>query len=294
MPDKSDLAEEIREVLADPKAEPWFPSLTRGLVGKAEEEFLRPIGLSLSSYGTERFLKRDPRAERIIVCNLKVAPHRMLIVEQLGVDVEMSYGKLGLKFPGGERLNDSVFETLQRALEHLETIPSLRASTTELVRSLHVLDASDDAYDISHSDPAVPFSVFVSVPSKDVPNAVFRVMESLVHEAMHLQLTLIEGVCGLVRQSDAQLSSPWRAGLRPPAGLLHGIYVFNNIAHSYQLILATRKCGATELKFIRQRLDEIGNELGAAFRSLRPDYLTSSGQILLSHLRPTQLDLIGI
>lgn len=207
MPGKPDLAEEIREVLADPKAEPWFPSLTRGLVGGAEEECLRPIGLSLSSYGTERFLKRDPRAERIIVRNLKVAPHRMLIVEQLGAGVKMSYGKLGLKFLGEERLNDSVFDTLQQALELLETIPSLHRSTTELVRSVHVLDASDDAYDISHSDPVVPFSVFISVPSKDVPNAGFRVMESLVHEAMHLQLTLIERACGLVRQSDAQLSS---------------------------------------------------------------------------------------
>ena len=40
MSGKGDLAEEILKAFADPKAEPWFPSLTRRLVNRAEEERL--------------------------------------------------------------------------------------------------------------------------------------------------------------------------------------------------------------------------------------------------------------
>jgi hypothetical protein len=47
---------------------------------------------------------------------------------------------------------------------------------------------------IRYSSPAIPFSIFVSVPPADERNVVARLAEAIIHEAMHLQLTLIEAI----------------------------------------------------------------------------------------------------
>lgn len=285
MSGEGDLAEEILKAFADPRAEPWFPSLTRRLVNRAEEERLRPIGLSLSTYGTERFLRKDPCAQRSSVRGLEDVFGQGPIIEQLSSDVESSYERLGLKFLARTRINECVIASLHQAFQRLEQIPSLSASTMDLVRSIHVLDAGDEAYDVSHSDPPLPFSVFISIPRHNVPNSALRVMESTVHEAMHLQLSLIENVFDLVQERDVRLPSPWRSELRPPAGVLHGIYVFANIARVYDLMIPTSDPSSTQAGFIRRRLGEISRELEAAFLSLSPTVLTSSGQMLLALLK---------
>ncbi len=282
---KDDLAEEILQFISHARAEPWFPTLTRRLVNRAEEERLRPIGLSLSTYGTERFLRKDPCAQRSSVRGLEDVFGQGPIIEQLSSDVESSYERLGLKFLARARINESVIASLHQALQRLEQIPSLSASTMDLVRSIHVLDAGDEAYDVSHSDPFLPFSVFISIPRQKVPNSALRLMESTVHEAMHLQLSLIENVFDLVQERDVRLPSPWRSELRPPAGVLHGIYVFVNIARVYDLMIPTSDPSSPQAQFIRRRLGEISRELEAAFLSLSPTVLTSSGQMLLALLK---------
>ena len=77
----------------------------------------------------------------------------------------------------------------------------------------------------------MPGRIFISIPtSSDVRN--LRVAEAIVHEAMHLNLTNLERVTELVRYNQPQIS-PWRAELRPAAGLLHGIYVFSCVSLFY-------------------------------------------------------------
>jgi hypothetical protein len=81
-------------------------------------------------------------------------------------------------------------------------------------------------YDISHTTPELPLSIFVSIPAANERHAVLRLAESLIHEAMHLQLTLIETSVPLVRSTSATAFSPWKAEDRPVQGLMHGLYVF--------------------------------------------------------------------
>jgi len=86
------------------------------------------------------------------------------------------------------------------------------------------LDALGDWHDVSHSEPRWPHLIFVSLPP---PTHVgdLRLAEAIVHEAMHLNLSLAEGRTSLI-EDDTQLYSPWRSTARPAGGVLHGVYVF--------------------------------------------------------------------
>lgn len=94
-----------------------------------------------------------------------------------------------------------------------------------LVRSIHIISSRGPGYDCSHSEPTIPFSILVSVPLGE-RHAALRLAESILHEAMHLQLTLIEEDTDLVTSQVEESYSPWQQQLRPAQGLLHGLYVF--------------------------------------------------------------------
>jgi hypothetical protein len=101
----------------------------------------------------------------------------------------------GLSFNEGEPA--ALAPQVRAAAEILTCVDGLGDSLGCLVRSIHALRAPRN-HDVSHSTPALPFSVFVSVPGADEKDATLRLAESLVHEAMHLQLTLIERTGALV------------------------------------------------------------------------------------------------
>jgi HEXXH motif-containing protein len=98
-------------------------------------------------------------------------------------------------------------------------------SIGSVVKSIHPMQSLRD-HDVSHSTPELPFSIFVSIPEKDERDASLRVAESLIHEAMHLQLTLVDSIEPLVVDDRARGYSPWKDEVRPVIGLLHGLYVF--------------------------------------------------------------------
>src|SRR5262249_38045337 len=56
-----------------------------------------------------------------------------------------------------------------------------------------------------------------------------RVAEGLLHEAMHLQLTLVEAVVPLTSDSASTYFSPWRNEHRTAQGVMHALYVFRVI-----------------------------------------------------------------
>lgn len=121
------------------------------------------------------------------------------------------------------RDSDNAF--IADALQVLEQIDGLIATLAPLVRSISRIEA-EPAFDISHSDPALPYSIFVSIPPSG-PTAAIRLAESILHETMHLQLSLIERELVLVTDDTVGGWSPWQARERPPQGLLHGLYVFS-------------------------------------------------------------------
>ena len=101
---------------------------------------------------------------------------------------------LAFGFSGAEEiLSDGVCDRLEEALEVLARLPTLGQTICYLIRSLHVISSDDNQVDVSFSDPGLPFSAFVSVPKPSAENVALRIGEAMLHEAMHLQLTLVEG-----------------------------------------------------------------------------------------------------
>jgi HEXXH motif-containing protein len=132
-------------------------------------------------------------------------------------------------------LSESVVAQIQAAAELIELVDELAEAIAAVVCSAHVLVA-ERGYDVSHSTPALPLSIFFSVPDADEPHARARLAESIIHEAMHLQLTFIESVVPLVTASPHTAYSPWKQSERPVGGLLHGLYVFAVITEALNVM----------------------------------------------------------
>lgn len=155
------------------------------------------------------------------------------------------------------------------ALGLLDQIDGLTAVLATLVRAIYRLEADPD-YDISHSDPMKPYSIYVSIP-KGEQTASLRLAESLLHEAMHLQLSLIESNVRLVADNSQVGWSPWQGCERPPQGLLHGLYVFAVIHDFLKRLDYARKlseasgqsvaCMQAVADHIRRRSQQIADEV---------------------------------
>lgn len=236
------------QIVSDPQV--WFPGLAAELRGMLEAENAALCG---PGYSTGRWVARDPHIARDSFGTIS-SKHGQVVVERIA---EAQAGEL----EGPDLAIDVTphkIAMIQAAFDELRSVESLCATLLTLVRSMHVLEAPR-GFDVSFSSPAVPFSVSVSVPEPDERDAVLRLAESIVHEAMHLQLSLIEGVCGLVTGGDTTAYSPWKERDRPVQGVLHGIYVFVVI---HQALGELARQDAKHRAYCERRRSEIVEELG--------------------------------
>ena len=271
------LHSSIETKLACHGREPWLAGIEHSLIQYVEVNLLNPRGLALQSYGTSRYLLRDPSAPRQETFRVKRTHGPALLIEDLSPDSFEKYHSIGLQQRRWGKSDDiDVLNTINEAIAYFDSCPSLKSVIAHLLRNIHILEVDDHCFDLSHSDPDVPLSAFVSVPPRSAPNAPLRVCESLMHECMHLQLSLVEHHITLVTHSDPILYSPWRTDSRPPSGVLHGIYAFTAI-----LEFLRRLEGVTiypyDLEYIRRRQEEIEPELMEARCSLGATHLTSDG-----------------
>lgn len=158
--------------------------------------------------------------------------HTAIHVEVLPASVAARWEELGLQFADIETAKQGGFMScLHAALHLLNLSPAMGSTVAALCHSLHPLSQPAPGVDVSFSDPEVPFSVFVSCPREDEPDRAARLAEGLLHEALHLQLSLVERLCPLVGGDgeDALVHSPWKGEGRTVQGLLHAVYVFANI-----------------------------------------------------------------
>ena len=161
--------------------------------------------------------------------------------------------------PLAERPRPETTNLVQAALDVIAEVDDLAATVGCLVRACHVL-AAQAGYDVSHSTPELPLSIFVSVPAADERDAVLRLAESIVHEAMHLQLTLVESIVPLVQSTEVSAFSPWKQSARPVQGLLHGLYVFAVIHEALDVLAAA---DSASRDFANRRRAEIASEVSA-------------------------------
>jgi HEXXH motif-containing protein len=207
------------------------------------------------------------------------SPERMLQVETLDAEFKHSYKEAGVRFYSAEEINDAhVLERLKEAITVLKSTPTLLATVAALVRSVHVLDPGDDDYDVSFSEPHIPFSIFVSVPQVSSMVSALRVAEAIVHEAMHLQLTLIEQVVPLVRTTSRQHYSPWRGEFRNARGVLHALYVFCVIDLLFCALQALPLRDSNVVDYIKRRRSEIRDQVSLIRSFQDSDDLTETGR----------------
>ncbi len=210
--------------------------------------------------------------------------HTGLQVEILSKEILCRWKDLGLHFANENHLNDTGFrDAFARSLDLIRMVEPILGTVAGLCRSVHVLLSSDMYIDSSYTDPRLPFSVFVSCPLVTESHRVERLAESIAHEALHLQLSLVERFRPLTEENSTQrmVFSPWKKEHRTVQGLLHGIYVFGNLRCFW-----TRIAGrATEYSsFAETRIEGIDNELGDAKEILANSSLTMFGRRLATSL----------
>lgn len=256
------VTDKIKTSFAGLQRLPWLPQLTPLLAGQAWETLHRRSGITMLDYGTVRVLTGKRNAPRHITTRLPLYPNKddtpSVLTEILPRDYQRHYQDMGLRFcTPGETRDPAVIDCLQEAVHLLRHIPTLQTTVATLVKICHVLKSVDDDYDVSHSDPRIPFSIFVSVPRKRRPNDTLRVIESIVHEAMHLQLTLVERVLPLVRRPGSTWFSPWRNTCRSPQGVLHALYVFRVIDRFFERLQALSILPGAAAAYMDFRREEI-------------------------------------
>jgi HEXXH motif-containing protein len=171
---------------------------------------------------------------------------------------------------------------LDSAGDFIAGFPHLLSVVWYHVGAIGVLAINDDDYDQSHSAPELGTTILVSVPS-DRRLAPLRVVESVVHEAMHLHLGALEARVPLVRSSGL-LHSPWRATARPAGGVLHGLYVFACLRQFFLRFAACRKGGAEEIAHAADRVLQIEAEIAAVDLPALLGHLTPDGVRLVEAL----------
>lgn len=264
-----DLVERIKASIENPDSDPWFPELTADLAGNAWDNLRRDIGLTPGTYGTERVMSYSVDGPREIFGRVALPPLSNagpnILIEGLSEECAAKYQKAGVSFYSRDEIFDTtVLSCLKDALATIGQVPSLIRTVGALVRSLHVIRPQDEEYDVSFSEPHVPFSIFVSIPEGRIASDAARVAEAIVHEAMHLQLTLIEQTVGLVVASSKEFFSPWKREYRTIRGVLHGAYVFRVVDQFLRAQLSKIQGVDSEaLSYIRSRRGEIALQMMA-------------------------------
>ena len=257
----------LEAVLTDALTPFWLPDLTDALVEIGWKRLQNHTHITALEYGTARVLAGHAGAPRHVVACVAFYPgakrtQQHILIEYLDGDVRHPYEKVGLTLYDPEAINITLINPIvQEAVRILAFVPTLHRTVAHLVRVCHLIKPEHDDYDVSYSDPQVPFSIFVSVPQTRRPKDALRVAESILHEAMHLQLTLIEQVRPLVHPSGDRYFSPWKDEYRSPRGLLHALYVFRVIDQFLERLLALPGWTFEQREHMRQRRGEIALQM---------------------------------
>lgn len=179
--------------------------------------------------------------------------------------------------------DDATRETFYSAAGYLAAVPDLEAELIRHVREVTPL-AADFGYDISHSEPRWPTTIFVSAPSTTERYSALRLLENIIHEGMHLRLTSIERLHPLVRPDADRLFSPWKGQDRDTQGVLHGLYVFTCIAAIFAKPQLLACLDSNGIIYASRRIVEIKEELEYVNLEILYQNLTDVGRSFLENI----------
>ncbi len=266
----------------------WFPGAAPQLARSTWRRLRERYALKPESYSTADLFEQGALAARRTWLELPFpsslgTARGPLLVEAPSDVVQRRFAGIGLILGDtGDYSEARLGASITGALARLAEVPELAQSIAHLVWSLHPILALDLDTDVSFSDPGIPFSIFVSIPPPEDAHADLRLAEGILHEAMHLQLTLIEAQTPLVAPSTEEHYSPWMDRPRPTQGVLHGLYVFGAI-RQYLCLIESRS--AAEARYLAERTREIGAQIGLALGGLEAGRdLTLEGSALLRRI----------
>jgi hypothetical protein len=188
--------------------------------------------------------------------------------------------------PHGSITTLSAVTKLEMAFHTLSNVPDACKDTALLIRRIQLLHTEDDEIDTSYSHPEIPFTIFVSLCSENSGVADLRLAESILHEAMHLKLTLIEQHLQLFApDTSCTFYSPWRDEQRPVRGVLHGVFVFKAVYDFYERI-KLKLTDENSLDYIYFRQSDILEEFAKLNNFPKSTGLTAYGATLAANLLP--------
>lgn len=269
----------IERTLADQEQVIWDSSVTAALVGERRARQHSDVFPSTEGYSTSEYLLGigNKPCWTFFVNSFSTPLTPELRIECLHPCAEAKFSAKGLSFvayddPSWPDISQSILKSA-----HLIALnPNLAKSVALLVRSLHILSVDDPAFDTSFSEPFLPFSIFTNVAGSDT-NSSMRAAEAIIHEAMHLQLTLVEQLTPIVNGIERSHYSPWKEESRPTSGLIHAMYVFSVIdrwLESAEAIISLRA-------YASRRREEINHEMSMVDAHECFNNASNVGQIIL-------------
>lgn len=147
-----------------------------------------------------------------------------------------------------------------------------------LVKSIHLLKTQNEYNDISFSDPNLPYTIFINLPNIHLKNWLERAVENVIHEAMHLQLSLLERKYNFYALTDSKIYSPWKHEPRNNKGILHAIYVFSHLKSFWEKVYI-----ANQTIFAKHRIDDIQEQLNLLNFDQLSDFYTKAGKDILKY-----------
>jgi hypothetical protein len=284
-----DMTQRIFASLTDTNSCLWFPQLTEDLVETRLRKLEKVIGITASNYGTERVILKDANASRDIIISLPIyndseTPKVNIQIEELSRNTIEQYESSGVNFYKKEEIISSeVLNCLSDAFQIIRKVPSLFTTVVTLAKSLHIIKPESDEYDVSFSEPHIPFSIFVSAPQTNSEINALRVAEAIIHEAMHLQLTFIERHISLVISGEEMFFSPWKMEYRSPNGILHALFVFC-VIDRFLMLLLNQEFSFEQVSHINNRQIAIANEINQIQTFGNYSGLTSIGRTFVKCL----------
>jgi hypothetical protein len=263
---------------------PFQDSLPFTLRRYGEQLLFEAHSFTRTSYTTRSFITEDIASPALQLRSFQLANGSPFSIEGTSPEVLKYCTDRDLRLASDSQAEPAI-ELLQEAISTvIRSQPFLWNSLSELAWRCHIILAENDDYDVSFSDPSIPFSLFVSAPVRQDRQAVLRVAENLIHETMHLQLTLFEGLCPLIDTSRVwSMYSPWKQAERPAQGVLHGLYVFTILRWMWQMAAIT-STNAIDRKFAQQRISEINEEVRMVRQLENSPALTEAGSQFLDYL----------
>ena len=276
------LAERIRAALGT-TSQRWYAGLAPSLAACAWAD-LAAIGLDAENYGVVRVLEANPAASRHSAVLSGLDWGHPVRLELFDENLQRHYQALNLRAPTSS-FSAAAFEAdLADAMSLLDRVGQVGATVRALVWSITPLDVNGPDFDTGFSDPKVPFSIFIGAHAPEHHISPLRLAEGVLHEALHLQLSLIEAITQLVQGRDYQHQSPWQGRPRPTQGLLHGLYVFRTVQDFFRSLIELGSLRPSDLAHAEERIRQIEFECSELSVMTASVDLTVDGRQLVERL----------